>query len=138
MLHYYRTSARRASRSLQRAFATAIDPSSSTKLPYAGLLANLQNVKSSISRPLSLAEKILYSHIHAEGTLPPGGPIRGESYLQLAPDRVAMQDASAQMALLQFSTCGADTTAVPASIHCDHLISAYEGAEADVKVHLLL
>jgi homoaconitase len=53
---------------------------------------------------------------------------------RLSPDRVAMQDASAQMALLQFMTCGMAKTAVPASIHCDHLIQAFEGADSDLKV----
>ncbi|KAK4705229.1 hypothetical protein P7C70_g981, partial [Phenoliferia sp. Uapishka_3] len=102
--------------------------------PYAHLLTQLQQVRQILNRPLSLAEKIVYSHLdNVEEGLAGGGKIRGENYLKLRPDRVAMQDASAQMALLQFSTCDRPTTAVPTSIHCDHLISAYSGAEADLK-----
>ena len=79
------------------------------------------------SRPLTLAEKILYSHLEnpEESLLSDtnnGRDIRGRANLKLMPDRVAMQDASAQMALLQFMSCGLSSTAVPASIHCDHLI----------------
>lgn len=79
------------------------------------------------SRQLTLAEKILYSHLESpeESLLSNtnnGRDIRGQANLKLKPDRVAMQDASAQMALLQFMSCGLPTTAVPASIHCDHLI----------------
>ncbi|KAK4052418.1 aconitate hydratase [Microbotryomycetes sp. JL201] len=102
--------------------------------PYDHLLKQLQLVRNMVKRPLSLAEKIVYSHLdNVEDGLAGGDPIRGEKYLKLRPDRVAMQDASAQMALLQFSTCDIPTTAVPTSIHCDHLISAYAGAEADLK-----
>lgn len=108
--------------------ATSITP------PYRHLLRQLDVVRKLVDGPLTLAEKILYSHLtDAEASLGPAGPIRGERYLKLRPDRVAMQDASAQMALLQFATCGAASSAVPASVHCDHLISAYEGAEADLK-----
>ncbi|GAA6038383.1 hypothetical protein JCM8097_007621 [Rhodosporidiobolus ruineniae] len=103
--------------------------------PYQHLLSQLTKVRSVLgNRPLSLAEKIVYSHlVDVEEGLAGGDPIRGEKHLKLRPDRVALQDASAQMAILQFSTCGRDSTAVPVSIHCDHLISAYEGAEADLK-----
>jgi aconitase A len=58
--------------------------------------------------------------------------VRGSTYLKLQPDRVAMQDASAQMALLQFMSCGRTSTAVPTSVHCDHLIEAYQGGDQDV------
>lgn len=84
---------------------------------------------------MTLAEKIVYSHLdNAEESLGGrNGDVRGSAFLKLEPDRVAMQDASAQMALLQFMTCGLETTAVPSSIHCDHLIRAHDGAEADLK-----
>ncbi|SCV71478.1 BQ2448_3066 [Microbotryum intermedium] len=103
--------------------------------PYAHLLKQLALTNKVLNdRPLTLAEKIVYSHLdNVEEALTGGNPVRGEKYLKLRPDRVAMQDASAQMALLQFSTCDRPTTAVPTSIHCDHLISAYQGAEADLK-----
>ena len=79
------------------------------------------------SRPLTLAEKILYAHLESpeESLLTGtngGRDIRGTANLKLKPDRVAMQDASAQMALLQFMSCGLGQTAVPASIHCDHMV----------------
>ncbi|GJN92470.1 hypothetical protein Rhopal_005500-T1 [Rhodotorula paludigena] len=128
----------RQSRSL--ATPTAFPPAppkdyASITPPYAHLVRQLETVRSVLgARPLSLAEKIVYSHlVNVEEGLAGGDPIRGEKHLKLRPDRVALQDASAQMAILQFSTCGRDRTAVPVSIHCDHLISAYEGAEADLK-----
>ena len=88
-------------------------------------------------RPLTLAEKILYSHLdNVEDSLltntENGKFIRGQANLKLKPDRVAMQDASAQMALLQFMTCGLHSTAVPASIHCDHMIVGEKGADTDL------
>jgi len=84
--------------------------------------------------PLTLAEKILYSHIdNPEETFSATGQsVRGNAYLKLKPDRVAMQDASAQMALLQFMTCGLGKTSVPASIHCDHMIVGEKGADVDL------
>lgn len=89
-------------------------------------------------RALTLAEKILYSHLNnAEESLLTntngGRDVRGVANLKLKPDRVAMQDASAQMALLQFMTCGLPTTAIPASIHCDHLIVGERGAKDDLE-----
>lgn len=89
------------------------------------------------SRKLTLSEKILYSHLEdVEESLlsntENGQSIRGRANLKLKPDRVAMQDASAQMALLQFMTCGLPSTAVPASIHCDHMIVGERGADLDV------
>lgn len=87
------------------------------------------------NQPLTLAEKILYSHL-TDPTLIAGfsstAELRGKEYLKLRPDRVAMQDASAQMALLQFMTCGMPNTAVPGSIHCDHLIVGKDGADSDL------
>ena len=89
------------------------------------------------SRQLTLAEKILYSHLdNPEEALlsntDNGLNIRGNANLKLKPDRVAMQDASAQMALLQFMTCSLPSTAVPASIHCDHMIVGERGADVDL------
>ncbi|PWZ02253.1 putative mitochondrial aconitate hydratase [Testicularia cyperi] len=106
--------------------------------PYAELLSNLAVVRAQLNRPLTLSEKILYSHLrNAEQDLADVGSdpsaIRGKKYLKLKIDRLAMQDASAQMALLQFMTCGLPRTAIPSSVHCDHLIQAFEGAEADLK-----
>ena len=76
----------------------------------------------------------MYSHlVSPEESLAGHKRVRGETYLKLNPDRVAMQDASAQMAMLQFMTCGMSSTAVPASIHCDHLIVGHKGAEPDLK-----
>jgi aconitate hydratase len=82
-----------------------------------------------LGRPLTLAEKILYAHLYAPTTTPYE---RGKSYVEFAPDRVAMQDATAQMALLQFMTCGRDQVAVPSTVHCDHLIQAKVGATEDL------
>ncbi|KAH6917185.1 aconitate hydratase [Coprinopsis sp. MPI-PUGE-AT-0042] len=102
--------------------------------PYTTLIETLQRVRKHLNRPLSLAEKVLYSHvIDPEKAFASGGRIRGETYLQLRPERVAMQDASAQMALLQFMSAGLSQTAVPTSIHCDHLIQASEGATTDLE-----
>jgi len=90
-------------------------------MPYEKLVANLEVVKGRLNRPLTLSEKILYGHLDD----PQGQDIvRGESYLRLRPDRVAMQDATAQMAMLQFISSGLPKVAVPSTIHCDHLIQA--------------
>ena len=82
-------------------------------------------------KPLTLAEKILYAHLD-EGE-PKNVYTRGESYVDFRPDRVAMQDATAQMALLQFMQAGKNKAAVPSTVHCDHLIQAKEGAEKDLE-----
>ncbi|KAF8609352.1 aconitate hydratase [Ceratobasidium sp. AG-I] len=127
-------------RASRRAFAThanatAKDCSTITP-PYPALLKKLETVRDILGRDkkLTLAEKILYAHLHEPHVdLEKGKKIRGEAYLRLKPQRVAMQDASAQMALLQFMTCGLPRTAVPSSIHCDHLIQALDGADADLK-----
>src|SRR4029077_19892328 len=84
-------------------------------------------------KPLTLAEKILYSHLFEPAAKP---FVRGKDYVEFAPDRVAMQDATAQMALLQFMTCGRSTVAVPSTVHCDHLIQAKTGASADLATAL--
>jgi len=90
-------------------------------MPYEKLVKNLEVVKGRLNRPMTLSEKILYSHLDD----PAGQDIeRGESYLRLRPDRVAMQDATAQMAMLQFISSGLPKVAVPSTIHCDHLIQA--------------
>ncbi|WRT70920.1 aconitate hydratase, mitochondrial [Kwoniella shivajii] len=104
--------------------------------PYPRLLKTLDEVRNVLPKgaKLTLAEKILYAHLrNPEESLGGGGKVRGERYLKLRPDRVAMQDASAQMALLQFMTCRLPSCAVPASIHCDHLIQAQTGAESDLS-----
>merc|ERR1712215_176569 len=90
-------------------------------MPYEKLVKNLEVVKGRLNRPMTLSEKILYSHLDepAEQEIE-----RGESYLRLRPDRVAMQDATAQMAMLQFISSGLPKVAVPSTIHCDHLIQA--------------
>jgi aconitate hydratase len=98
---------------------------------YRDMPAKLTEVRKKLQRPLTVSEKILYTHLY------PGNPInsfvRGSDYVEFAPDRVAMQDATAQMALLQFMMAGKKETAVPSSVHCDHLIMAKSGAEADMK-----
>ena len=81
-------------------------------------------------RPMTLAEKILYAHLYDEKTMRSFS--RGEDYVDFRPDRVAMQDATAQMALLQFMNAGKEKSAVPATVHCDHLIQADMGAKADI------
>ena len=80
-------------------------------------------------RPLTLTEKILYAHFHR---VPKEPALRGTSYVEFSPDRVAMQDATAQMALLQFMSAGIPRVAVPTTVHCDHLIQASSGARADL------
>lgn len=97
---------------------------------YKRLSARTAQARRLAGRPLTLAEKILYSHLFA------GDPAqvyeRGADYVDFAPDRVAMQDATAQMALLQFMQAGKAKTAVPSTVHCDHLIQARTGAERDL------
>jgi len=106
--------------------------------PYRKILKRFEDVRSILgSRQLTLAEKILYSHLdNPEESLLTGTDngknIRGVANLKLKPDRVAMQDASAQMAILQFMTCNLPSTAVPASIHCDHMIVGEKGADTDL------
>lgn len=91
----------------------------------------LQVMRKKLNRPLTLAEKILYGHL----TDPESQELeRGRSFLLLNPDRVAMQDATAQMAVLQFMLAGKDEAAVPSTIHCDHLIRARSGVKEDMKV----
>uniref|UniRef100_A0A6M2DLG5 Aconitate hydratase, mitochondrial n=1 Tax=Xenopsylla cheopis TaxID=163159 RepID=A0A6M2DLG5_XENCH len=102
---------------------------SESYLPYEKLSNNLSVVKKRLNRPLTLSEKVLYSHLDE----PESQEIeRGTSYLRLRPDRVAMQDATAQMAMLQFISSGLPKVAVPSTIHCDHLIEAQVGGDKDL------
>jgi len=97
---------------------------------YNSLPGKLEKVRSVLGKPLTLTEKILYSHLHEDSPLQPFN--RGKDYVFFAPDRVAMQDATAQMALLQFMMAGRDKVAVPSTVHCDHLILAENGADQDL------
>lgn len=101
---------------------------------YASYASKVERARVTIGRPLTYAEKVLYAHLYNPGDLLPYK--RGESYVDFRPDRVALQDATAQMALLQFMNAGKDQAAVPASVHCDHLIRADEGVEKDLPVAL--
>ncbi len=101
------------------------------KAVYEKMPARVDAARNLVGRPLTLSEKILYSHLW-EGT-PSEVFERGKSYVDFAPDRVAMQDATAQMALLQFMQAGKDQVAVPSTAHCDHLILAKEGAADDLR-----
>ena len=98
---------------------------------YDSLPARVSAVKGRLGRSMTLAEKILFAHWQADGG---SLPERGVSTVQLQPDRVAMQDATAQMAILQFMTAGKDQVAVPSTVHCDHLIRAKVGSETDLAV----
>ena len=102
------------------------------KALYAKMPASIAKARKVVNRPLTLSEKILYSHLHADQKLENFG--RGKSYVDFAPDRVAMQDATAQMALLQFMSAGKPKVAVPSTVHCDHLIVAKTGAAEDLTV----
>ncbi len=99
---------------------------------YAEMPAKVDAARKALGRPLTLSEKILFSHLHANQTLV--GFERGKSYVDFAPDRVAMQDATAQMALLQFMQAGRPKVAVPSTVHCDHLITARVEAKEDLQV----
>lgn len=90
---------------------------------------NLQIVRGRLKKPLTLAEKVIYSHLDD----PHGQEIeRGKSYLKLRPDRVACQDATAQMAILQFMSAGIPQVQTPTTVHCDHLIEAQAGGPKDL------
>ena len=102
------------------------------KAYYEALPAKIEKIRKRLKRPLTLTEKILYGHLHAESSLKKYK--RGKDYVFFAPDRVAMQDATAQMALLQFMMAGKDKVAVPSTVHCDHLIQAKIGAKKDLKI----
>ncbi len=98
---------------------------------YAGYEAKVTAARNVLGRPLTLSEKILYAHLW-EGEAKEAFQ-RGASYVDFAPDRVAMQDATAQMALLQFMSAGRKKVAVPSTVHCDHLIQARVGATVDLQ-----
>jgi aconitate hydratase len=100
---------------------------------YSELRGKQRQAREKTGRPLTLAEKILFAHYDGELK---EIPVRGETYVNLKPDRVAMQDATAQMALLQFMQAGKAKTAVPSTVHCDHLIRAKEGAHKDLETAL--
>ncbi len=100
------------------------------KKVYSEFPQKTENLRKLLGRPLTLTEKILYAHLSDELPTVPFG--RGVSYVNFNPDRVAMQDATAQMALLQFMQAGKDEAAVPSTVHCDHLILAKEGAGQDL------
>jgi aconitate hydratase len=102
------------------------------KQVYANMPARIEAARKMLGRPLTLAEKILYSHL--DGNIPSSAYERGKSYVDFNPDRVAMQDATAQMALLQFMQAGRPKVAVPSTVHCDHLITAKMGAKNDLAV----
>ncbi|MCU0431043.1 MAG: aconitate hydratase [Cytophagaceae bacterium] len=101
------------------------------KAVYAALPAKIEAARNVVGKPLTLTEKILYSHL-TEG-LAKQAYKRGASYVDFNPDRVAMQDATAQMALLQFMQAGRPKVAVPSTVHCDHLITAKTGSSEDLK-----
>ena len=102
------------------------------KKVYDRMPERVDKARSIVGRPLTLAEKILYAHLWEE--TPTQAFARGKDYVDFAPDRIACQDATAQMALLQFMHAGKSKVAVPTTVHCDHLIQAKEGAEIDLKV----
>ncbi|KAK5690408.1 Aconitate hydratase mitochondrial [Elasticomyces elasticus] len=137
-----RTAARQMPRTLgRRTFATPSSTPLDQKvemtnwekghyIPYAKMNETLNIVRKRLNKPLTYAEKILYSHLDD----PHGQDIeRGKSYLKLRPDRVACQDATAQMAILQFMSAGMPSVATPTTVHCDHLIEAQIGGEKDLQ-----
>ena len=105
------------------------------KAVYSRFPARVAAARKAVGKPLTLTEKILYTHLWDGDAKQAFG--RGKDYVDFAPDRVAMQDATAQMALLQFSTTGRKTVAVPSTVHCDHLIQARVGAKQDLQDALL-
>ena len=98
---------------------------------YKQLASKVDAAKSVLNKPLTLAEKILYAHLHTDSPLTKYQ--RGKDYVFFSPDRVAMQDATAQMALLQFMMAGKSKVAVPSTVHCDHLIQAKDSGDIDLK-----
>ncbi|HTF17920.1 MAG TPA: aconitate hydratase [Chryseolinea sp.] len=98
---------------------------------YKQLPSRIAKARKVVNKPLTLSEKILYAHLHGEQHV--GVFNRGKSYVNFSPDRVAMQDATAQMALLQFMSAGIPKVRVPSTVHCDHLILAKDGAQKDLS-----
>ncbi len=108
------------------------------KALYSKFPERIEAARKVVGKPLTLSEKILYTHLWDEkndkpGALPSESFTRGENYVNFSPDRIACQDATAQMALLQFMQAGKNQVAVPTTVHADHLIQAKEGASADLK-----
>lgn len=101
---------------------------------YASYAGKIEKARQVLGRPLTYTEKVLYAHIYNDDDVK--AYKRGEDYVDFRPDRVAMQDATAQMALLQFMNAGKDRVAVPSSVHCDHLIRADVGVEKDLPAAL--
>ncbi len=101
---------------------------------YKELPDRIAKVRKVVNRPLTLSEKILFTHLHSDQKAEDF--VRGKSYVNFSPDRVAMQDATAQMALLQFMSAGIPKVRVPSTVHCDHLILAKNGAAQDLKESL--
>ncbi len=104
------------------------------KSVYSEINDKIEAARKVVNKPLTLSEKILYSHLW-DGKAQKAF-VRGKSYVDFSPDRVAMQDATAQMALLQFMQAGKEKVAVPSTVHCDHLILAKEGAKEDLRSSL--
>lgn len=98
---------------------------------YKNYSSKIERIRKKIKKPLTLSEKILFAHLYNENDIKDFK--RSEDYANFKPDRVAMQDATAQMTLLQFMNAGKESSSVPATIHCDHLIQAYKGAEEDLE-----
>ena len=124
---------RRQRRNNEVHMATTVGPTTPLELvetAYARYPRALADARRRLGRPLTFAEKILFAHADDPATV---GIERGVDYADYRPDRVAMQDATAQMALLQFMTAGLPTVQVPSTVHCDHLIQARVGADADLK-----
>src|SRR5688572_17532511 len=104
------------------------------KAVYKNMPSRIAKARKAVNHPLTLSEKILFSHLHGEQSFENFG--RGKSYVNFSPDRVAMQDATAQMALLQFMSGGIPKVRVPSTVHCDHLVLAKNGAAQDLKESL--
>ena len=102
------------------------------ELVYSQLTDRIDAVKKVLQRPLTAAEKVLYSHVYDPQINEEFS--RGQSYVKFSPNRVAMQDATAQMALLQFMMAGKERVAAPTTVHCDHLIQAKGNADTDLSV----
>ena len=98
---------------------------------YSEMPSKISTVRKILGRPMTITEKILSAHLHKDTVVK--NFLKGKDYVDFSPDRVAMQDATAQMALLQFMMAGKNKTAVPATVHCDHLIQAKEKASLDLQ-----
>lgn len=123
------TRALRTSATTRSVPLSPLEPHNPLEPVYAAIADRLSTVRSNLDRPLTLAEKVLYGHLDD----PEQVPVRGETFLKLRPERVALQDATAQMAVIQFMASARPSVAVPSTIHCDHLIAAQDGADADME-----